>query len=155
MQMKFDAYLAKTKHNAEEEGAVLATLSSLLQSQSDLSAIEFRAAKASLQLLIENAIGKARQLLRHLKCPVTPVTAHDAFRIMRDVGMLDDDDYSALVRAVGFRNAMIHDYMNFDSQVLLRLVRTHEYQRVIDFLTRDASYPELVLRRVERYAPIS
>jgi hypothetical protein len=50
---------------------------------------------------------------------------------------------------------MIHDYMNFDSQVLLRLVRTREYQRVIDFLTRDASYPELVLRRLERYAPIS
>lgn len=153
--MNFKEYLAKTEKNAEEELAVLHDLTTIFQKKNELTPIEYRAAKAALQVLIENAIGKAKHLLRHYQCPVTPVSAHDAFKIMREVDMIDDTSYSRFIKAVGFRNAMIHDYLNFKPEVLLILLKSKEYAIIGDFLTQDRVPSELVLKRLKSFAPIA
>lgn len=135
--------------------AVLDSLVKQLVSHGSLNPIELRAAKAALQVLIENSIGKSKHLLRHFECPVTPVSAHDAFRIMREVGMIDEDTYQRMSKAIGFRNAMIHDYMNFNPEVLLNLLRSGEHVQVAQFLERDAQYSDLILKRLKGYFPVS
>ena len=153
--MNFKEYLKKTEQNALEEMAVLDTIVKELQTKGSLSPIELRAAKASLHVLIENSIGKSKHLLRHFECPVTPVSAHDSVRIMRDVGMIDDIEYQRLSKAIGFRNAMIHDYMNFKPEVLVQLLRSGEHRYIAQFLIQPADYSALILKRLKGYAPIS
>ncbi len=60
--MKFQEYLDQTLKNAETERRVLDELSQLADSQGELDAIHIRAAKSSLQVVIENAIGKAKRI---------------------------------------------------------------------------------------------
>ena len=60
--MKFQDYLDKTIEIANEEKVILDELSS----KDRLSKIEFRAAKSSLQTLIENSIGKAKKIFANL-----------------------------------------------------------------------------------------
>ncbi len=60
--MKFQDYLDKTIEIANEEKMILDELSE----KDTLNKIEFRAAKSSLQTLIENSIGKAKKILANL-----------------------------------------------------------------------------------------
>ena len=55
--MKLQEYLAKTKEIATEEKSILDELSK----KDELTKIEIRAAKSSLQTMIENSIGKQRR----------------------------------------------------------------------------------------------
>jgi len=78
--MKFQDYLDKTVDIAEEEKEILDELSS----KESLNKIELRAAKSSLQTLIENSIGKAKKILKHYDCPIVPTRGRDAvFLCMR------------------------------------------------------------------------
>ena len=70
--MSFAAYLNSTIETAECEKEVLDILCDQLRSVGILSKIELRAARASLQILIENSIGKARRILKHYDCPLVP-----------------------------------------------------------------------------------
>jgi len=67
--MKFQEYLQKTKEIACVEKEVLDQLRKVGE-QKSLDLIQIRAAKSSLQVLIENAIGKAKRLLKFYQCPM-------------------------------------------------------------------------------------
>jgi uncharacterized protein YutE (UPF0331/DUF86 family) len=127
MRVRFHEYLDRSKKIALQEAAILEKLHKLDE-------IEIRAARSSLQTLIENAIGKAKRILKHYGCPVVPKRSRDALYFLYDVGYFDDETYAELHRAVGFRNAMIHDYMNFDEKILIEIVQKKKYQAVVDFL---------------------
>jgi len=145
--MKFQEYLIKTIEVANEEKAILDELSS----RKELSAIEFRAAKSSLQTLIENAIGKSKKILKHYNCPITPARSRDAIVFMYDMGLIDDERFRALNSAIGFRNSMIHDYMKFDKNVLIKLVREKGYMEIYDFLIQAPNYNETMIKRIESF----
>lgn len=150
--MQFNAYLESTKKTAESEKEVLDILCDLLRSDSALGKIELRAARASLQILIENAIGKARRILKYYNCPLVPNRGRDAFTIMYDAGLLDDDLYQSLMQSVGFRNAMIHDYMNFDEAVLIAIVEGQRYLDIYNFLMELPDYNAVQRSRVENFS---
>jgi uncharacterized protein YutE (UPF0331/DUF86 family) len=149
--MKFDTYLESTQKTAESEKEVLDTLNSYLQRKTSLGKIEMRAARASLQILIENAIGKARRILKHYNCPIVPSRGRDAFEIMYNTSLIDDEQYQNLMQAVGFRNAMIHDYMNFDESILLKIVANQRYLNIYHFLMEQPKYTNVQRSRVENF----
>jgi len=144
--MTFQDYLDATARIAREEKDVL----ELLRAR-PFDKITLRAAKSSLQVLIENSIGKARKILQHYHCAVIPHESRDAFRILRDCEAIDEETAEALFSAVGFRNAMIHDYMHFDPKVLETLVQTRRYDAIYAFLTDPCRYSDLVRKRIENY----
>jgi uncharacterized protein YutE (UPF0331/DUF86 family) len=144
--------LDSTFRTAETEKEVLDTLSEALVSGGELDRIQLRAARASLQILIENAIGKARRILKQLNCPVVPTRSRDPFIIMHEIGLVSDETYQALMQAVGFRNTMIHDYMNFDEKVLVDIVRQRRYMDLHAFLVERPEYSEILRRRIENYS---
>lgn len=145
--MKFQDYLHKTIDIAKIEKDILDRLSI----ENELSDIEIRAAKNSLQVLIENSIGKAKKILKHYYCPMIPKNGRDAFSFMYEIGLIHDELYRSLLSAVGFRNALIHDYMNFDDDILLRLLREKGYKAIFDFLVSDVNYPDALIKRIENF----
>ena len=150
--MSFETYLHSSIKTAEAEKEVLDILSFQLQDEADLGKIELRAARASLQILIENSIGKARRILKHYNCPLVPSRGRDAFTIMYDAGLIGDEMYQNLMQAVGFRNAMIHDYMNFDEAVLLKIVAEQKYLEIYTFLLEKPEYSHVQRSRVENFS---
>jgi len=146
--MKFQDYLAKTIEIADEEKSVLDELSS----RDELNKIEFRAAKSSLQTLIENAIGKAKKILKHYNCPITPTRSKDAILFMYEMGLIDDERFQALNSAIGFRNSMIHDYMKFDNAVLIEIVKAKRYMDIYHFLLEVPEYNDIMKKRIETFS---
>ncbi len=149
--MSFAAYLISTIKTAESERDVLDTLRDQIRSNGKLSKIELRAARASLQILIENSIGKARRILKHYDCPLVPSRGRDAFSILYEVGVIGDKHYRDLMHAVGFRNAMIHDYMNFDEAILIKIVEEQKYMSIYQFLLQQPEYSVVQLARIENF----
>jgi uncharacterized protein YutE (UPF0331/DUF86 family) len=145
--MTFQDYLAKTALIAETEKEILDRLSS----KENLSDIEIRAAKNSLQVLIENSIGKAKKILKHYYCPMTPKSGRDAFTFMYEIGLIEDEVYTSLLSAVGFRNALIHDYMNFDDNILLMLLEKRKYEPLYAFLIASVDYNDALIKRIEKF----
>ena len=149
--MNFMDYLESSVKIANEEVEILNELSQILTQKGELNKIEIRASKASLQTLIENMIGKVKRILKYFNCPIIPTRSKDGLIIMYEVGLIDDETYSSLMSAIGFRNAMIHDYMNFDEKILLKILKDKSYMNIYDFLIQTPNYSEVLLKRIANY----
>jgi uncharacterized protein YutE (UPF0331/DUF86 family) len=145
--MTFQDYLVKTVEIATEEKTILDELSSKMS----LNKIEFRAAKSSLQTLIENAIGKAKKILKYYGCPVTPSRGRDAVFFMYELGLIEEEEFQALNAAISFRNSMIHDYMKFDESVLYAILREKRYMDIYQFLIEIPDYNETLKKRITTF----
>jgi uncharacterized protein YutE (UPF0331/DUF86 family) len=76
--MRLDLYQAETQRLACEQASMLEVARDKLLSNEPLTALERSGALHALQILIENAIGKAKDLMKSAGEPV-PVSAYDAF----------------------------------------------------------------------------
>lgn len=76
--MRFDLYQAETERLARERSAMLDEARLKLEAGQQLSLLEQSGILHALQVLTENAIGKAKHMLKAAGEPV-PVSAHDAF----------------------------------------------------------------------------
>ncbi|WP_353661252.1 HepT-like ribonuclease domain-containing protein [Hydrogenimonas sp. SS33] len=145
--MGFQSYLESSRQVAETEKKILDQLAE----KEVLTPIEIRAAKSSFQTLIENCIGKAKRILKHYNCPTVPRTGRDAVIFLYEMGLIDEELYRQLYGAIGFRNAMIHDYLNFKESVLLELLHQKSYLRLYDFLLWEPRFTDIQRKRIENY----
>ncbi len=145
--MQFQDYLNKTIDIANEEKLILDELSQ----KETLDKIEYRAAKSALQTLIENSIGKAKKILKEFDCPVVPTRGKDAIFFLYETGVIGDERYQALNAAIGFRNSMIHDYMQFDKKILLEVVKERKYMEIYAFLVEKPNYSETIKKRIASF----
>jgi uncharacterized protein YutE (UPF0331/DUF86 family) len=139
--------LNRTAEIAETETAILDELAD----RELLSPIEIRAVRSALQTLIENAIGKSRRLLKESNCPIVPRSGKDAILFLYETGVLEEELYRELAGAIGFRNAMIHDYMNFDESVLMELLGSRRYRRIAEYLAWKPELTPVQRHRIENY----
>ncbi len=131
--MRLDIYQAETRHIAREQTAMLDEVVQRLESGHKLTRLEHNGILHALQILIENAIGKARHLLKHSREPV-PVSAYEVFAAMRRIGKISDDEIDEWNAVIGLRNRIVHDYMNVDLDMVIEWVSARRYQFVTDFL---------------------
>lgn len=131
--MRLELYQAETARIATEQSALLALARQRLVDGLALSPLEQSGVLHALQILIENAIGKAKQLLKAKNEPV-PVSAYDAFAALARLGAVSQDQLPAWNAIIGLRNRIIHDYMNIDMQRVQELVSTGHYAFVTTFL---------------------
>ena len=148
MRVNFKEYLIETEKIANEEREIL----DFLSSKETLSPIEIRAVKNSLQVMIENAIGKLKRTLKYYNCPIIPQRSRDALNFLYDAGAIDDELFRALNSAIGFRNSMIHDYMKFNEDVLYKILQNKNYLDVYKFLVDKAEYDSVVIKRIESFS---
>jgi uncharacterized protein YutE (UPF0331/DUF86 family) len=133
--MRLELYQAEAARIATEQTALLNEARQILTSGKLLSRLEQSGVLHALQVLTENAIGKAKQLLKASDEPV-PVSAYDAFASLARLGNIDQADLEQWNSAIGLRNRLVHDYMNVDMNLVLQLVSQKQYQFVTDFLLR-------------------
>lgn len=131
--MRLDLYQAETARIATEQSALLVMAEQRLADGLLLTPLEQNGVLHALQVLIENAIGKAKQLLK-ASGEVVPVSAYDAFAALARLGKIDQEQLPAWNAVIGLRNRIVHDYMNIDMPRVLDLVRQGRYQFVTGFL---------------------
>jgi uncharacterized protein YutE (UPF0331/DUF86 family) len=95
-----------------------------------LSRLEQNGVLHAIQVLIENAIGKAKQILKAKGEPV-PVSAYDALAALARLRVISDADLPAWNAAIGLRNRIVHEYMNIDIKRALELVRANQHGKTI------------------------
>lgn len=132
--MRLDLYEAETARIAREQGALLNEAKNLLNANAMLSGLEQNGILHALQILIENAIGKAKQQLKAKGQPV-PVSAYDAFIGLVRQGEVPQAELEKWNAIIGLRNRIVHDYMNVDMQKVAELVKAGRYEFVVSFLT--------------------
>ncbi len=133
--MRLELYQAEAARIATEQTALLDEARQILASGKLLSRLEQSGVLHALQVLTENAIGKAKQLLKASSEPV-PVSAYDAFASLARLGSIDQADMEEWNSAIGLRNRIVHDYMNVDMSLVLQLISQKQYQFLTDFLLR-------------------
>lgn len=134
--MRLDLYQAETAFIAREQGALLDEARSKLLAGEILSRLEQNGVLHALQVLIENAIGKSKQMLKAAGEPV-PVSAYDAFAALARRGGIRADELPAWNAVIGLRNRIVHDYMNIDMARVLELVQLGRHEFVTAFLLTD------------------
>lgn len=133
--MRLDLYQEETERIAAQQAAVLDEARAILDAGRPLSPLEDNGLLHALQVLIENAIGKAKQWLKS-KGLVVPISAYDTFAALASAGMIPKTDLKTWNALVGIRNRIVHDYMNIDMPRLYAIVQRGEYRFVVDFLMK-------------------
>ncbi|MDD2899067.1 MAG: DUF86 domain-containing protein [Desulfuromonadaceae bacterium] len=131
--MRLDLYQAETSLIAQEQSSLLDEVRTTLLAGVTLSRLEQNGVLHALQVLIENAIGKAKQLHKASGKQV-PLSAYDSFLGLTELGAVKACDLNAWNAAIGLRNRIVHDYMNIDMQRVLDLVKNEQYRFITKFL---------------------
>lgn len=131
--MRTDLYHAETKRIAAQQGALLDEARTRLLASQPLSPLEQNGVLHGFQVLIENAIGKAKQQLK-ARGEVVPISAYDAFAALARTGIISQERLHEWHGIVGLRNRIVHDYMNVDMDKILTLVIQGRYALLLDFL---------------------
>lgn len=150
--MTFYDYLAKTRLVAAEEKSILDELHQKIMLNGTLDGMQSRAAERSLQIMIENLIGRCKKILQHYDSPIIPLSGYDSAEILKNVGFFEEEEFSAMRRLFGFRNAIVHDYMDLDRLIVKAIVEKQEYLLLVDFLARDFSESDIIRKRIGNYA---
>jgi uncharacterized protein YutE (UPF0331/DUF86 family) len=136
--MRLDLYHAECCRIADEQSSLLQEAKQKLINKQSLSKLEQNGALHGLQILIENAIGKTKHLLKVLGESV-PVSAYDSFASLHAKKQITDTQLQQWNAAVGLRNRIVHEYMNVDMTVVFTLIEQQGYQFIVDFLRQPIS----------------
>lgn len=142
--MQLDLYLQEVRHLAARQKAILDQAAARLRDGDALTPLEENGVLHALQVLSENAIGKARHMLKAAGQPV-PVSAYDVFRTLGELGYVASGDVAHWNAIIGVRNRIVHDYLNLDIGLILELVRRDEHHFIYDFVVAD--FPEAIQPR--------
>ena len=121
---------------AQELGLMLDEVQKRLQQSQSLSKLEEAGALHALQVLTENAIGKAKVTLKSLDESV-PVSGYDAFAKLSALGLVTAEQLRDWTAAIGLRNRIVHEYLNIEMHLVEKIILERLYQLQVDFLVLD------------------
>ena len=133
--MRLDLYQVETMRIAAEQSAILRSAKSILMAGRGLNPLEQSGVLHALQILIENAIGKAKHWLK-ANDRVVPISGYDAFKALVESGTITQDQLPAWNAVIGLRNRIVHDYMNIDFEQVLAMLQGNKEQFIVDFLNK-------------------
>ena len=133
--MRLDLYQAESERIAQEQMALLDEAKQRIVSAAPLSRLEQSGVLHALQVLIENAIGKSKHLLKAIAEPVS-VSAYDAFASLERCGNLTPQELTQWNAAIGLRNRIVHDYMNIDINFVYELITSNRHLFIGEFLRK-------------------
>lgn len=90
----------------------------------------YRAAERNLQLLVEACIGIGKQLLKAQGKHV-PNEAREVFVKLKSLGL--EVDNVPWNKVIGMRNALVHDYLNFDRELVVEVITAGHYLALLEF----------------------
>ncbi len=117
---KIHARLEKLK----EYVSILETLKSTSEDELKTDFVKKGAIERYLQLAIEACIDIAELIISDQRFK-TPETAKDAIKILGEKGIISKEFADRFSKAAGFRNILIHDYLEIDYKQLLTSLKTN------------------------------
>lgn len=131
--MDFNAYQTETTFITRERERLLDDVRDRLHRQECLSRLEQNGVLHALQVLLENAIGKAKHLLKAHDESV-PTSAYDAFTALARLHIISSMDLDYWYSGIGLRNRIVQDYMNININLVLSWISSRQYQKLVAFL---------------------
>ena len=131
--MRLKIYQQETQKLSEKHKKVLDEIHRQIEKNSGLSLIEEQAALHSLQVTIENAIGKARHILK-LHNKEVPVSAYDLFEELKSQGLIQSQELNQWKKIIGLRNIIVHEYMKVNMEMVMNVILEKKYEFVLAFL---------------------
>ena len=131
--MRLELYQQETERLALDLQAMLDGARERLLNQQTLSALEQAGVLHALQVLTENAIGKAKLLIKQ-RGQAVPVSAYDAFAQLHREQVIDAEHMRQWTAAIGLRNRIVHDYLNVDLSQINVLIKERKYELQLQFL---------------------
>lgn len=136
-------YLSAIRSNAKTYQSELNELHKIL-SERNLSTFEYRAAERSLQVSIEAAIGVAKHWAKSL-AGSSPSEAYQAFEVISQHQHLTMDQLTNWRKVIGLRNALVHDYLNIDPNIVRSIIAQGYYAQVFEFINVGTAALESIL----------
>lgn len=125
-------YLSAIRLNAKTYQSELNELHQIL-AERNLSTFEYRAAERSLQVSIEAAIGVAKHWAKSLSGG-SPSDAYQAFEVISQYQLLTLEQLTNWRKVIGLRNALVHDYLNIDPNIIRSVISQRHYDDVFHFI---------------------
>ncbi len=129
-----DSYLDAIEQHSRECREDLDALS-VIAVQRVFNRIERRAAERVLQVLIEASIGAAKYCLK-AEHKNLPLDAYESFAKLAELQKISLDDLKLWRKIVGMRNALVHDYLTVDYELLQSVLADQSYNFCIDFISK-------------------
>lgn len=98
--------------------------------ESQPSRFEMKVAERTLQVLIEACIGIAKHWVK-AKRGTAPPDAYKGFEALSQEGTGVDLELWRSI--IGLRNALVHDYLNVDAEVIRRVIQEQRYLELLAF----------------------
>jgi len=96
----------------------------------DWSEIDTLAIERALQILIESVIGLSRYALN--TCFAINVSrSREAIEELKRLGELTSDERNKLNRIIGYRNVLVHDYLNVDDTITESIITRKDYAFIV------------------------
>lgn len=118
-------YLIAIKQHCAECLEDLNELSKTAKTQV-LNRMERRAAERSLQVLIEACIGLAKRWL-NAEQKSLPLDAYESFSKLAQLQKISLTDLMQWRKVIGMRNALVHDYLTIDIELLHSVLTSQAY----------------------------
>jgi len=90
---------------------------------------DYLAIERALQILIESLIGLSRYTLE-IMFDTHVSKSREAIDILYLKGLFDEQVYQQLNKIIGFRNVLVHDYLNLNPAIIQSIVRQKHYNLV-------------------------
>ena len=98
-----------------------------------LSETDQLAVQRALQILVESVIGMSRYVAEAV-LGVRVGKSREGLDELRRARLLDSPAHAKLMKIVGFRNILVHDYLNIEDEVVQALVDKGEYDFLLTVL---------------------
>jgi uncharacterized protein YutE (UPF0331/DUF86 family) len=92
----------------------------------DWSEIDTLAIERCLQILIESVIGLSRYVLNTV-FSINVSRSREAVDELKRLGELTKNEHNKLTKIIGFRNILVHDYLNVDDTITMAIITKQDY----------------------------
>lgn len=99
-----------------------------------LSETDQLAVQRALQILVESVIGMSRYVAEAV-LGVRVGKSREGLDELRRAQLMDPQTHAKLMKIVGFRNVLVHDYLNIEDEVVQALVDKGESDFLLTVLT--------------------
>jgi len=96
----------------------------------DWSEIDILAVERGLQILIESVIGLSRYVLSTCFAINVP-RSREAIDELKRLGEFTAGEREKLNKIIGFRNVLVHDYLNVDENITKAIITKQDYTFIV------------------------